>query len=371
MTKILVIEDESALLEEIMEWLQFEDYEVYGAANGREGLQIALQQLPDLIVSDVMMPDIDGHRVLLALRTHPATALTPFIFLTALADQRDIRRGMNLGADDYVTKPFNRKDLLEAIRSRLDRHALSHQQSTAALDELRGRVLRALPHELRTPLFAILGFGELLAHDPASHTPAEIAEMASSIIRAGKRLLHLTDNYLLYVRLVVERNRQGWSPGRLENPTAIIADTVEERVQEYGRQGDPHLDLANAALAIDAENFQKIAYELVDNALKFSTRGTPVQVTGRCEQDGWVLTVSDRGRGIAAAHLRAIGAFGQFDRTIYEQQGSGMGLVIVKLLTDLHHGKFAIESQVGAGTTVSVQTPLAGRPSAADGIAQR
>lgn len=128
MKKILVIEDEQPVRANILELLEAEDFEVIGAENGFIGAIWAQENLPDLIICDVMMPEVDGYEVLSALRQDQITAAIPFIFLTAMADKADIRQGMELGADDYLTKPFTRDELLGAIASRLTKHEAVMQQ---------------------------------------------------------------------------------------------------------------------------------------------------------------------------------------------------------------------------------------------------
>jgi len=117
--KILVIEDEPSVLGNILKTLEFENYQVSGAENGLSGLTRAKEIYPDLIICDVMMPEMDGYSVLSELRKDPLTATIPFIFLTAKADRIEQRQGMEMGADDYITKPFTRKELLSAINTRL------------------------------------------------------------------------------------------------------------------------------------------------------------------------------------------------------------------------------------------------------------
>ena len=123
MTKILVIEDELNVRENIVDLLEAEDFEVFSTENGIMGILWAQENVPDLVISDVMMPGMSGHEVLAEMRELPNTELIPFIFLTAMSDKDDIRRGMELGADDYLTKPFTRDELLNAITSRLLRQA--------------------------------------------------------------------------------------------------------------------------------------------------------------------------------------------------------------------------------------------------------
>lgn len=123
MTKILVIEDELFVRENIVDLLEAEDFEVFSTENGILGILWAQENLPDLAICDVMMPVMSGYDVLREMRELPETELIPFIFLTAMADKSDVRRGMELGADDYLTKPFTRKELLNTIDSRLLKHA--------------------------------------------------------------------------------------------------------------------------------------------------------------------------------------------------------------------------------------------------------
>ncbi|MDB6135534.1 MAG: DNA-binding response regulator [Verrucomicrobiales bacterium] len=132
MKRILVIEDQPRMLKNIALILEMEGYEVIRAENGRAGLERIRIRLPDLVICDVMMPELDGRGVLQALRGEPGTATLPFIFLTANGDQSDIRQGMNLGADDYLTKPVSRADLLAAVTTRLARR-LAHQSEIEAV----------------------------------------------------------------------------------------------------------------------------------------------------------------------------------------------------------------------------------------------
>src|SRR5690349_7281782 len=128
MATILVIEDEPEMRRNLLTILKLEKFQATGAENGRQGVDLAKKSKPDLILCDVMMPELDGYGVLQALRQDPATVTTPFIFLTAKGEKPDIRAGMNLGADDYLTKPVGKADLLSAITARLQRQQQQAQQ---------------------------------------------------------------------------------------------------------------------------------------------------------------------------------------------------------------------------------------------------
>ncbi|PWU09481.1 MAG: DNA-binding response regulator [Verrucomicrobia bacterium] len=131
MKKILVIEDEAETLQNLVLMLEMEGFKPLSAPNGCAGVAVAKKELPDVILCDVSMPELDGYGVLQALRAEPETVSIPFIFLTAKGDKRDLRAGMNLGADDYLTKPASAEEVLSAIRARLDRHSEKERAAMA------------------------------------------------------------------------------------------------------------------------------------------------------------------------------------------------------------------------------------------------
>ncbi|PZV22145.1 MAG: GGDEF domain-containing response regulator [Snowella sp.] len=152
MTTILIIEDEAAIRELISELLILEGLDVAEAVNGREGIAIAQSVLPDLIICDVMMPEIDGHGVLQTLQKNPQTVTIPFIFLTAKGTRQDVRYAMNLGADDYLIKPFANDELLEVIQIRLKKKEIINQQYIEKLEENKEKISHLLYHDLLTNL---------------------------------------------------------------------------------------------------------------------------------------------------------------------------------------------------------------------------
>ena len=134
--KVLIIEDNNDIRENIVEILQLAGYTVFDANNGKTGVELAVKHLPDIILCDIMMPELDGYGVLYMLNKNPDIATTPFIFLTAKAERVDLRKGMEMGADDYLTKPFDDMELLNAIESRLKKKDLQEQFYSKSLDRL-------------------------------------------------------------------------------------------------------------------------------------------------------------------------------------------------------------------------------------------
>lgn len=128
MKTILVIEDQPIMRHKTVTILKMEGYDVLEAPNGKEGIRLAREELPDLILCDIMMPECDGYDVLQAVRLNRATATTPFVFFSAKGEKPDVRAGMNLGADDYLVKPTPRTDLLEALEARFERQRLHHER---------------------------------------------------------------------------------------------------------------------------------------------------------------------------------------------------------------------------------------------------
>ena len=190
MTKVLVIEDERYLLEDITELLQYTDFEVQGASNGSEGLAVAQEYPPDLIICDIMMPELDGYQVLEEIRANPMTANTPFIFLTAKADRDSMRQGMELGADDYLTKPFTSAELLTAISTRLKRQSQIAVQSEQKLDNVKRQLTRMVTHELRTPLISINTVVDVISRQIGQLSQSEMQELLDTISVGSKRLSH-------------------------------------------------------------------------------------------------------------------------------------------------------------------------------------
>lgn len=361
MKKILVIEDEKLILENILETLDLEGFEAVGAPNGLLGVEKAYEFMPDLIICDIMMPEMDGYGVLLELRSNPQLSLTPFIFLTARSERADMRYGMELGADDYITKPFLPSELLAAVNMRFEKQAAITGQFTEKIESLRANIIHSLPHELRTPLTGILAGADILMDD--LEDDAHSIMMLKIIHKAGLRLQHLIENYLVYAQIELiasDQNRiAAMRKSQFSKPRKLVEEIAPEKAANAERVSDLALvEVEDANVCVSPEDFRKIVEELVDNAFKFSEEGQPVQVRAVANNGCYVLSISDQGRGMTQDQIASIGAYMQFERRFYEQQGLGLGLVVSKRLTELYGGEFVIDSTVGQGTTVTAKLPM-------------
>ena len=198
---ILLVEDDVALLEGMSDTLEMQGYKTIQATDGRKGLEVLQQVQPDLIISDIMMPEMDGYEFHRAVASSPESAGIPFIFLTAKSDQEDVRKGLREGVDAYLTKPFDLEELLIHVQNKLDRFAMIRQQALAQLDELQSQIVTMFSHELRTPLTYIQGYTDLLADTPQSISPDEMKLFLDGIQNGSRRLNQVIENLLTLVQI--------------------------------------------------------------------------------------------------------------------------------------------------------------------------
>lgn len=363
MKKILVIEDEQSVRLNILKILKFENFESMGAENGEMGVKLAQEQKPDLILCDIMMPVLDGYGVRNALCQDPVTETIPFIFLTAKAERADMRLAMSLGADDYLTKPFSRQELLETIFARLDKQTVIHKQFKEKLDQLKGSIATSLPAELFIPLQKVRSFLETIHREDAALTHPTLLPEAKESYDASLRLERLLQNFLLYALLEITIQDPSQAADFRGNCTTessdLIAEIAKEKAKEFGRDADLDLQLQPAILPILAANLAKIVEELLDNAFKFSSPGSLVQVFSSLESGQFRLKITDHGQGLSPQELIDLDAYAQFGQKLNGLGGAGLGLTIAKRLAELHDGILEIDSEPSIHTIVQVALPVA------------
>ena len=367
--RILVVEDHEPLLTAIKGILEGEGYTVFTATDGEDGLQKMDQAQPHLIVADIMMPRMDGYDFYETIRERPEWVPIPFIFLTAKAEKEDVRRGKDMGAEDYLTKPFDPQDLVVAVRSRLKRAYAIQEVADAKFDELKRQIVNVLGHELRTPLTYVRGYTELALEDIPSLTPQNVEDFLMGIKRGADRLYRLVEDLMYLIRLDTGRVEEEFRMmcGVYPGLSALLETTIRQHKEQAADAGvtleteiEPRLPPVRLCETLFGEALSRI----VDNAIKFS-RHEPKQVTVSTQvTDGWVeIAVTDRGVGIPAEHLSDIfERFRQIDRDHMEQQGIGVGLSIAQELIHLHGGEITVESAIDEGSTFTIRLPVAEQP---------
>ncbi|RZM77899.1 hybrid sensor histidine kinase/response regulator [Leptolyngbya iicbica] len=361
MTKLLVIEDEVGIRDSIVDILQAEDYIVESASNGQEGLEVIEEFHPDLVICDVMMPILDGHGVLKKIRNNPQTQTLPFIFLTAKADKIDFREGMDLGANDYITKPFTHDELLSTIQSRLKLKAAAHQETKKQLEILRTSVNNAIPREIATYLEEIWALSHSLSLKADTLPTAGIVGLAKAINRNAQQMAELIEKLMFSAQLesldphaerAIAMRQQ-----RTEHADEVLIKIAHTIAKDFLRDADLELMAEPASAQVSASNFKWICQEIIANAFKFSEEGSPVKVVCASQNQAFVFYVIDYGKGMTPEEIDNIGAYLQFSEEGTQHQGVGLGLAIAKKLVELHHGSFVIESIPKKQTIVRITLP--------------
>jgi len=361
MKRILVIEDEEAVRQVIVEALEMRGWRMSEAQDGEEGLSKAVSELPDLVLCDIQMPKLDGYHVLKGVRKNVALVTVPFIFLTGHGDKPMMRQAMEMGADDFIVKPFTISELIGAVEARFQKQAVLEETADKKLDALRESLRFALPHELVTPLNSILGFAGLLIDNPKA-AATEITEFATHIKQSGERLRGLIEKFLLYAQLelaVADDEQRNAFRSRQATPAEESIKMVAQRVaHEHGREADLSLHVTPADHAISPTHLERLVRELSENAFKFSEPGQKVRVRSGVRDHGFELQVADQGHGLTPEQIRRTSANIQFGRRMTEQQGTGLGLAICRRIAELYGGSLSVESVANEGTRVTVQLPV-------------
>lgn len=363
---ILVVEDNEPLLGAIQATLEVEGYLVSTAIHGEDALEVMERIYPDLIVADIMMPNMDGYALYRAIRARPECVAVPFIFLTAKAEREDVLVGKALGAEDYLTKPLDPEELLVAVRARLDRAQAIQEAAESELEELKQEIVNVMGHELRTPLTYVLGYAELALSGFSESPTDEMQGFLTGIQRGARRLSHLVDDLLLLIRLDTGRAAEEFRKLAYVQPEIHpVVERAVRRCREQATEKGVHLDMEikpDLPPVVMCEPLLTDALgRLIDNGIKFSQdRGAQVKVTTRAT-NGWVeIAVSDEGVGIRPQDMRHLfERFRQFEREEREQQGAGLGLHVAHRLVELHGGEIEVESAPGEGSTFTVRLPVA------------
>jgi signal transduction histidine kinase len=354
MKTVLLVDDDIQVRTMFGLALRRAGYHVLEADSGVHGLEMARQYLPDVVLTDIHMPGGNGSNLLRDIRQDPSLQGTQVVLMTGRPDLVTPRTGMEEGADDFLIKPVSLTALTNCVKARISRSSISWRVEDQTVDKLRSLVPSNLPHEFFTPLTGILGLVEILRSDEVLLAPEEVKDIYGDIYFSAHRLHRALRNFLLVLDLESEplENVPELSPAEV---VKAIGNGIEEALRLNQRRNDITPRLEACSIKIKPGDLSHIVDELLDNACKFSRVGTPIEIhldtTGK-------LSVTDRGRGMGEDDIKRIGAFQQFERKKYEQQGLGLGLTLLLKLTMLYEAQFNITSQLGEGTRVEIQFPL-------------
>lgn len=359
--KILIIEDNESIRENIRDILEYEEYEVAAAENGIAGLEMASTLRPDLILCDINMPGKDGYQVLAELRNDPGLNTTPFIFLTAHDEKSEVRKGMELGADDYLAKPFRAAELIGAVETRLEKLRKREEVSRREWDQFSDEISSMIPHELKTPLNSICTLTELLRDHWQELEAAEIQEYLDLMSESGDRLRHVAENLSLYSRLRSLRESSSEESPSNSDPEDLhlyLLPLANSVATHHHRSDDLKLNLPRGiATSQHCGLIGKAFCELIDNAFKFSKAGNHVTVTLSRENEESLIEIVDQGEGMTPEQIRKVGAMVQFGRKKKEQQGIGLGLALAREICEHLDGTLTIHQNDDAGVSTTLRIP--------------
>lgn len=356
--KIVFIDDEVNVRETLVEILESAGHKVFAADNGVEGLALCRIVVPDVVVCDVMMPGMGGFEVLQRLRSDDDLSEIPFLFLSAKSDRDFIRKGMNLGADDFITKPFKANELLAALDKKVERF----ERYKAVLAERMNQVTEHFGkygfHELNTPMNGIKGAVDFMLEYDDLIQQTERKDLLSSVKISALRIMRTYTNLLWFFK--ISQGEEVYS-FKWTSDLVASAKVLEEKVSIfYEGQLLPSFHMLPARLPMHTQALELILFELVDNAMKFGDANRPPIVTGTpsADQKYYVIQVQDHGDGMDQKQLAMVGPMVQFNRDKREQQGWGLGLFLAKHLIEKSGGSLSLRSVIGEGTTATAYIPM-------------
>ena len=367
MTHVLFVEDTLEILTNIGFNLEMDGYQMSLAENGQKAIDFlkSTTSLPDIIVSDIMMPLVNGYELLTACQQNPEWSNIPFIFLTALGARDDVMTGKKMGVDDYLVKPFLTEELIVAIENKLRRVRQIQAHAEDRLDQTRRELLTIISHELRTPLSAIYGGAELLA-DSLEVIPDSMSHRMLSLVQSGaKRMRRLVDQIVMMTQLDSKSLAQSLERGNYKYDMQGIIESAYKLLEEEWQPDMPdvafnfNLPTEPVTISGNPDFLTMMVAEGIRNAVNFSPKQGQIEIELMHDDQYAYTSITDQGRGIPADDLPRIWErFVQVNRDKYEQQGMGLGLSLTRESARIHQGDTFVESVVGQGTRFILKLPL-------------
>jgi signal transduction histidine kinase len=373
---ILVVDDVTKNLQVVGTMLRAQGYEVMPATSGPQALELVQMEPPDLILLDLMMPEMDGLEVCRRLKADPLTQPIPVVFLTASNEMEHLVKGFEVGAVDYVTKPFNPPELLARVRTHLElKHArdtiVRYGQELRRLNEEKNEFMGIAAHDLRNPLSAIKGYAEMIREDADALASGEVkdlkahaAELAHHGCKIGDtatRMAEMVQNLLDANRIERGEMKLHLAPADLGHVLQSVIET--QRPRATAKQQTIHLESARHPMMalIDSSLTVQVFENLLSNAVKYSPPGKNIFVRLKKHADRLRVEVQDEGPGLSADDQKKL--FGKFARLSAKPTGgersTGLGLSIVMKMVEVMNGKVWCESELGKGATFIAEFPAA------------
>jgi len=333
-----------------LDYIRSIDFEVVHASES----DIAHINLGERLFHAILVDNCETLKLLKALHTGHTRSMTPVILLLKRdSTHKDIRRGIDAGATDFCVEPF--EDLKEIIAGNFYRIDEILESAGRKLNRLRKSLVSSIPHEFYTPLTSIIGLASVMAKESLPN-PEKHQEYSLNILKSACRLQKLIDDFTFYSQLLLKLSSNCEicfaRSYFIYNPDEIIKMAVQEL--EFHFKKEIKFAVSSGVVHCNESNFYKLIYCLLENALKFSMDESCVMIGAYNLEHEYHIVVYNEGSGFDPEQIKLLGAFTQFDREIYEQQGMGMGIAIVMSLVELYEGRIKIFSEKNKYTKVEV-----------------
>ncbi len=364
---LLIVDDSRDIRDYVVSCLQSQ-YKIVTAKDGIDGLEKIKDAAPDLIISDVMMPRMDGYAFCRAIKKDPDFKHIPVILLTSKASLEAKLEGLEAGSDDYLAKPFNATELRVRIRNLLRlRHQTSElkglndelletNDALRLASELKSQLLNIASHDMKNPLTAIREFARIIRDEVGSDS--HLDELLELIYSSSNEMLQLVTQLLDSAALDSGKLVLNLRPVSVSSLAEIVvhrnANQAKIKGQDFGMQV---VGNAEAMVSADFDRLQEAMDNLVSNAIKYSPLENPIEITVRCADDKVRFEVKDYGPGLSDEDMTML--FGKFVKLSAQPTGgessTGLGLSIVKQIVELHDGIVTVESELGVGSTFAIE----------------
>ena len=376
---VLIVDDNPLIVNVLRSLLLSEQYAVCTAQNGKEALGLLERNSVDVIICDVMMPKMDGYQFHHQVREKAEYSHIPFVFLTALDHAQEVHRGRETGADEYITKPFDPKNLISVVRGKIVRAKGIKNSTEQRYDGFRKRVIHTLSHEFRTPLVAINTGTEMLLEQLVKehgHLEAvKVQGLLEAIHRGGQRLERLVTDFMLLQQVeagIAERLFR--DRGKDCDAGALLKTFLDSFEENFKRESfsvtvENMLSEGDGVIHIYEPQILDILKRVASNSLKFKSEHREIKIFCYQQESVVIYEIRDRGIGFDPARLKeAIDTFGQLDRDKLEQQGGGLGLAIASKYAKINNAKLEFAARPGGGAVVSLVIPIKSKASAAGSV---
>lgn len=353
--KILIVDDVPTNVMLVQAILKKEGYTLLTCDSGVKALKIAQEKHPNLILLDIMMPEMDGYEVLQHLKSNPETNDIPVIIMSALSDMQSIVKGYQLGATEYVTKPFQREELIKRVAHRFELYSIKRiKQELENTIESRDTLYSVIAHDLRSPLGSLkMMNNDILMMVDKEKVGDEIYEMLHMMNKTSQEIFLLLDNLLKWAKNRL--NKQSIYKQQTDI-NSIIDSTAEIYIPMAAQKNITILpkDMDKELMGVvDIDMLKTVVRNLISNAMKFSYEGGSIEIESKIDGDFVIISVKDNGKGIKKEDqeklLKPNTHFTTYGTK--NEKGSGLGLMLCKDFVELHDGKLWFESEEGKGTT--------------------